>query len=112
DRMMKQGLFRAILEAHLGRPLALSPPTQSARIRYLNAPASGRIRRSASKRRAPCGDGIAEFEPLKEVGDDIRLTHSNKDYLGVLRLFSSDAANVRDTLAEWATDLEAEWEIS
>lgn len=112
DRMMKQGLFRAILEAHLGRPLALSPPTQSARIRYLNAPASGRIRRSAPKRRAPCGDGIAEFEPLKEVGDDIRLTHSNKDYLGVLRLFSSDAANVRDTLAEWATDLEAEWEIS
>ena len=48
---------------------------------------------------------------MREVGDDVRLTHSNKDYLGVLRLFSSDPSRVKDTLAEWATDLEAEWEI-
>ena len=69
------------------------------------------MRLSSCERREPCGDGIAEFEPLREVGDDVRLTHSNKDYLGVLRLFSSDPSRVKNTLAEWATDLEAEWEI-
>jgi biotin carboxylase len=111
DRMMDRGLFRAILQTHLGNPLELSPPTQAAQIRYLSASTSGRVRRSARGRTEPCGDGIAEFEPLKEVGDDIRLTHSNKDYLGVLRLFSSDPSRVKDTLAEWARDLDAEWEI-
>lgn len=102
---------RPHLQAHVGNPLELSPPTQAAQIRYLSASTSGRVRRSAPERREPCGDGIAEFEPLREVGDDVRLTHSNKDYLGVLRLFSSDPSRVKDTLAEWATDLEAEWEI-
>jgi biotin carboxylase len=111
DRMTNHGLFHAILQAHVGNPLELSPPTQAAQIRYLSASTSGRVRRSAPERREPCGDGIAEFEPLREVGDDVRLTHSNKDYLGVLRLFSSDPSRVKNTLAEWATDLEAEWEI-
>lgn len=111
DRMMHCGLFKAILNTHLGRAVELSPPDQAAQVRYLSASSNGLVRRSAAGRREPCGDGLAEFEPLRAVGDDVQVTHSNKDYLGVLRLFSSDPSQVKDTLAEWTASLEAEWEI-
>lgn len=112
DRMMDHELFRTILRTHLGHPLELTPPRQAAQVRYLSAPTSGLVSRSAPGRTEPCGDGLAEFQPLRELGDEVRLTHSNKDYLGVLRLFATDPLTVKHMLADWTASLEAQWEIS
>jgi len=112
NQMMDQQLFKAILQIHMGQPADISAPHYAACIRYLGAPRDGTILRSATGRTEPCGDGFAEFAPLKTVGENVQLTHSNRDYLGVLRLFASDEAEVSDTLARWTADLEAEWEIA
>ena len=111
NRMMDQRLFKAILQIHLGQPADVAPPQYAACIRYLGASRDGKILRSAAGRTEPCGDGVAEFAPLKAVGENVQLTHSNRDYLGVLRLFASDEAQISDTLARWTADLETEWEI-
>lgn len=111
NQMLADTLFGAILGVHLGHKVAITPPRQAARVRYLSALQSGRVRRAAVGRKAPCGDGVAEFQPLRSVGDNVRLTHSNKDYLGVLRLFSNDSTALQTTLEQWTDELSAEWEI-
>ncbi len=111
DRMMDHQLFKTILTLHLGQPLDITAPRSAAHVRYLGAPKSGTVRRAPAARTEPCGDGWVEFAPLKSDGDQVRITHSNKDYLGVLRLFASDRAQLEDMLTAWTANLETEWEI-
>ncbi|MBC7859856.1 MAG: ATP-grasp domain-containing protein [Burkholderiaceae bacterium] len=84
-------LFEIVLRLYLGEPL---PPLQLARnaalIRYFTAPSSGRL----CDMPAPFEhrtDGLRlSYRPLRAVGENISLSHSNKDYLGVLRGTAAD----------------------
>ncbi|MBQ0834719.1 ATP-grasp domain-containing protein [Marinobacter sp.] len=112
DRMLDGRWFDSVLRLHLGQPLpALEPPGQAAHVRYLMAPGSGEIVRAGSARQESCGDGGLEFKPLRKVGDEVQITHSNKDYLGILRLFASDRAMVDRALDDWSRALTEEWEL-
>ncbi|HEU4843344.1 MAG TPA: siderophore biosynthesis protein, partial [Burkholderiaceae bacterium] len=50
------------------------------------------------------------YQPLRAVGDTIALTHSNKDYLGVLRGAGPDAGTL--ALAMDAAAQRLSWEIT
>lgn len=112
DRMLGGCLFTTVLKLHLGHLLPpLDAPNQVAHVHYLTASGTGQIVRAAAPRHERCGDGELEFKPLRRVGDEVQLTHSNKDYLGVLRLFASDQAAVDGALAHWGDVLAGEWEL-
>ena len=111
DRMMDRQLFQAILQIHLGHAFSAPSARSAAKIRYLGTPRAGTIRQAPLAREESLSDGIAEFTPLKVEGDAVQLTHSNRDYLGVLRLFANDHAEVETKLQSWTTELETAWEI-
>jgi hypothetical protein len=51
----------------------------------------------------------SDYRALRQVGDQVRLSHSNKDYLGVLRLIAPDAASLDARFAATLADLH--WEL-
>lgn len=79
-------LFEQVLRLHLGEPLPeLALPQRGAWIRYFAADREGLLRQApaAFEREA---DGVRlAYRPLRAKGETIVLSHSNKDYLGVLR---------------------------
>lgn len=84
--VLKIPLFEAVLRLYLGEPLpSIQRSNNVAWIRYFTANEAGRLNHG------PDGFTLSEeafkltYLPLRKVGDMIRLTNSNKDYLGVLR---------------------------
>lgn len=84
--VLKTPLFEAVLRLYLGEPLpSIQRSNNVAWIRYFTANEAGRLNHG------PDGFTLSEeafkltYLPLRKVGDMIRLTNSNKDYLGVLR---------------------------
>jgi biotin carboxylase len=84
-------LFEWVLQAHLGQNVP-APPTTSrhARVDYVYARTGG-VLRSAPPDLDRAG---LRYRPLRAVGDTIALTHTNRDYLGVLRCVGSDRPSV------------------
>lgn len=104
-------LFEWILRAHLGERLP-DPPATS---RYgtavsLVAGRSGTIT-SAPGFEERSRDGVTLWHrPVREVGEVIRRTHTNRDYLGVIRAVGPD--RVRVDAAVDAYRAERPWVIS
>ncbi|WP_202980214.1 ATP-grasp domain-containing protein [Marinobacter fonticola] len=112
DRMLGDRWFDSVLRLHLGQSLPpLEPPRHAAHVRYLMAPGAGEIARAGAARQQACGDGELVFKPLRKVGDEVRITHSNKDYFGILHIFASDPAAVDSALDDWSGLLLDEWEL-
>lgn len=92
DRMLPEGWFTPILRLHLGDPLPpVKPAKGEALIHYVVAEQSGTLQAAPQPTSAP---GLL-YRPLKTTGDRITLSHSNKDYLGVLYLEASDDAQLK-----------------
>jgi biotin carboxylase len=103
-------LFETVLRLYLGESLpALESPARSAEIRYFPAEREGRLMK------APQGftqreEGVhLAFRPLRRTGDTITLSHSNKDYLGVLSAVGPKAELVRRAMDRAAASLA--WEF-
>lgn len=79
-------LFQQVLRLHLGQSLpALEVPQRAAWIRYFTATAAGTLRKAPPASQHD-NDGVRlTYQPLRNVGEAIQLTNSNKDYIGVLR---------------------------
>ena len=97
DRLLGGRWFPAILALHRGDALDdLLPeatPSASARIDYLVAERNGELRRAAASfTEEDQHGGWSQYQALRQAGDRIRLTHSNKDYVGVLRLVAANVA--------------------
>ena len=50
-------------------------------------------------------DSWSDYRALHQPGDEIRLSNSNKDYLGVLRLIAPNASRLGARLATALADL-------
>ncbi|GAB3382208.1 ATP-grasp domain-containing protein [Azotobacter armeniacus] len=111
DRLLPQGWFERILALHLGEPLADNRGGGGeALVHYLVAPQSGRLCQASASFREE-GDGHwTDYCALREVGEEIRLSHSNKDYLGVLRLIAPNEAALQAHFAAVRSDLR--WELA
>ncbi|WP_414057430.1 ATP-grasp domain-containing protein [Pantoea dispersa] len=106
DRMLPEGWFTPILRLHLGEPLPPVKPAQGeALIHYVVAEQSGTLQTAPQPANAP---GLL-YRPLKTTGDRIALSHSNKDYLGVLYLEASDDAQLTQLTDRTLAALK--WEI-
>nr|WP_298143135.1 ATP-grasp domain-containing protein [uncultured Pseudomonas sp.] len=110
ERLLPQGWFERILALHLGEPLApLQASAGAALVHYLVAGKSGRVHQAAASIASQQDGHWLDYRALRAVGDEVRLSHSNKDYLGVLRLIAPDAASLEARFAATLADLH--WEL-
>lgn len=111
DRLLPQGWFERILALHLGEPLDDTENSSAeALVHYLVALHGGRLQAASPSFRAEGDDYWVDYCALREVGEEIRLSNSNKDYLGVLRLIAPDAAALQARLDAARSDLR--WELA
>jgi len=103
-------LFETVLRLHLGERLpALRLADHAAHIRYFVAAGAGTVAK-APDAFAERSDAVRlSYQPLRAVGESFALTHSNKDYLGVLRGCGADAATLAAAMERAAQRLA--WEI-
>lgn len=108
---LKIALFDTVLRLYLGQPLPdLNLAGNAALIRYFTASEEGRLGVSPAAFRA-ADDGVQwHYQPLRAPGDDIRLSNSNKDYLGVLRGTGTDPQRLALAMDRVSAGLA--WEIA
>lgn len=88
DEALGLRLFERVLRLHLGAPLErMRPPPVAAGIRYFCAERSGVLARVPEAFRRTEDGHTLMFTPTRAEGTALRLTNSNRDYLGVLRGF-------------------------
>ena len=99
-------LFDLVLRVHLGESLPAEPPrpwggTGHAVIDYVVADRSGTLTAvpPAGARATGVPDVLLSFRPLREPGDHIVITHTNRDYLGVISAIGADASAVEGAVA-------------
>jgi biotin carboxylase len=88
-------LFEIILGLYAGEPLPqFDIPPRAALIRYFTADSAGRVTSAPDAFDRHSNDIRITFKPLRAIGDTVSLTHSNKDYLGVLRGTGADVQHL------------------
>jgi biotin carboxylase len=99
-------LFDLVLRVHLGESLPAEPPrpwggTGHAVIDYVVADRSGTLAAvpPAGARATGVPDVLLSVRPLREAGDHIVITHTNRDYLGVISAIGTDASAVESAVA-------------
>lgn len=111
DRIYDQQWFETILRLHRGERLTLPEATREhALVRYYVAQHEGRLATASTDQShsAPLGD--SDYRSLRQAGDDIRLSHSNKDYLGMLHVVAGNEDALRQTLH--IAEAQLHWEIA
>jgi biotin carboxylase len=111
-------LFELVLRTYLGEPLPPGPPPEPtpggthAVIDYVVADRSGFLAASppAGLQRSTEFGVTLCYRPLREVGDRITLTHTNRDYLGVITAIGAEATAVELSVAGMRTA--GNWEIT
>lgn len=104
-------LFEQVLRLHLGQPLpALDVPKRAAWIRYFTATAAGTLRHAPPASQHEVDGMRLTYLPLRKVGDAIELTHSNKDYIGLLRGSGPDTDGLAAAVERTSRTLA--WEIA
>lgn len=86
-------LFETILRLHLGEPLPdLEPGTRTAAMRYFPTEQSGELLKAPEAFNESDEGILLRYRPLRQAGDAIAISNSNKDYLGVLSASAPDVA--------------------
>jgi biotin carboxylase len=110
DEALGIRLFEQVLRLHLGAPLEMARTSPvAAGIRYFCAERSGVLSRVPAAFRRTEGELTLTFTPTRAEGTELRLTNSNRDYLGVLRGFGGTQealARAFDRIGE-----ELRWEL-
>jgi biotin carboxylase len=109
-QLLEEPLFELVLRAHLGEDVvALAPGTPRrwhGLLEWAVAERGGMLVAAPG----PVETEQVVYRPLRSVGDRITLTHSNRDYLGVLRVRGPDQDTVDAAAAGfWAG---RRWEIA
>ncbi len=104
-------VFEIVLRLYLGEPLPqLNNVPGAALIRYFTARSDGCLVQAPEPFVQQLANAQITFKPLRAIGDMISLTHSNKDYLGVLRGTGSDAQCLGQEMGRVSEQLV--WEIN
>lgn len=111
DRMFGQRWFDTILRLHLGQPLTpLQPSSAHALVRYYVAREEGRLVRSSDDRTQQREAAHITYRRLRRQGEEIRLSRSNKDYLGALSIVADTEHDLDRALH--AVEPELHWQIA
>ena len=99
-------LFELVLRVHLGESLPAAPPRPwggagHAVIDYVVADHPGTLTAVPPAGPRPSGerDVLLSYRPLRAAGDRIVITHTNRDYLGVVSAIGPDATAVENAVA-------------
>jgi len=107
-------LFDLTLRTYLGEPLPPGPPPARghAVTECAVADRSGTLRAAPDSGPQPCAEpGTAlTYWPLRTTGDHIELTHTNRDYLGVICALGPDPAAAERSIRAFRAA--APWEIA
>lgn len=104
-------LFEMVLRLYLGEPLPSIPISpETAWIRYFTANQTGKLKHAPAAFSRTEEAVTLTYTPLRHVGDEIRLTNSNKDYLGVLRGTSACHEQLAASISKNSNELA--WEIT
>ena len=102
--------FEHVIRLYMGEPLpSLQQQTRAAAIHYFTTGKEGKIFQ------LPDGFNFQEkeislrYESLKKKGDQLTLTHSNRDYLGVMSAIGPDAEQLSEVMGQHSANLN--WEI-
>ncbi|SFE29257.1 hypothetical protein SAMN02799615_00676 [Dyella marensis] len=110
DRMFGQRWFEGILRLHLGQPLAPpQPSSEHALVRYYVAREEGRLLQISDDQARQHERAHVAYRRLRQQGDEIRLSRSNKDYLGVLSIVAETEHDLGQALH--AVEPELHWQI-
>ena len=111
ERMFGQRWFETILRLHLGQPLApLQPSSEHALVRYYVAREEGRLLHISDDRARQHEHAHAAWRRLRQQGEEIRLSRSNKDYLGTLSIVAETEHHLGQALD--AVERELQWQIA
>lgn len=106
DRLLPQGWFDRIVALHLGGSLVDAQPAQSsATVHYLVADRPGRLDKASASFNVEREGHWCDYRALHLAGDTVTISHSNKDYVGVLRLIAPDDVSLETQLSSTLNDL-------
>lgn len=106
DRLLPQGWFDRIIASHLGEKLVDTQPAQAeATVHYLVADCSGRLKQASASFNIEREGHWCNYHALHNTGDTVTISHSNKDYVGVLRLIAPDEVSLEAQLNSTLNDL-------
>ncbi|EPJ91840.1 siderophore biosynthesis protein PvsA [Pseudomonas psychrophila] len=106
DRLLPQGWFDRIVAVHLGHALSAAQPAQAqATVHYLVADRSGRLDQASASFNVEREGHWCDYRALQHAGDTVTISHSNKDYVGVLRLIAPDDVSLDAQLSSTLNDL-------
>lgn len=114
DFLMQEALgidyFTTVLRVYLGEPLpSLTLDARAAAVYYFTPSEEGRITSAPPGFRHDEADISLRYEPLRKAGERLTLSHSNRDYLGVMSGVGGDADELREVMGRRSTELR--WEI-
>lgn len=111
DRMFNHHWFETILRLHRGEPLALPDATRHhALVRYYVAQQEGRLAAASSDQSLSASSGQSDYRSLRHTGDYIRLSYSNKDYLGILHVVADNEDAMHQALH--VAEARLHWDIA
>ncbi|ACO47221.1 hypothetical protein DEDE109153_06385 [Deinococcus deserti] len=103
-------LFEWVLRAHLGETLPDLPATRrTATVRYFCTRQAGTLVQAPAAQDGRAGEVDLTYRPLRHPGERVPLSHTNRDYLGVLRAVAPLGAPL-DTAAD-AFGAGLHWEV-
>ncbi|MEH6413514.1 ATP-grasp domain-containing protein [Pseudomonas sp. CGJS7] len=111
DRLFDGQWFEQILRLHLGQPLSphgWQTPKQ-ALVRYYVAEDSGRLVQASEDRVHSSERSHSVYRSLRKAGEDVRLSRSNKDYLGALSVIADSDADLVEAVS--ALEPQLQWDI-
>jgi biotin carboxylase len=105
-------LFALTLRTYVGEPLPPGPPPPARGHAVTECVAAGRSGvLTAAPRPGPQPGPVAlTYWPLRHPGDHITLTHTNRDYLGIICAVGADPAAVERSVRDLRTS--GSWEIA
>ena len=111
DRMFGQCWFDTILRLHLGEPLTpLQPSAEHAMVRYYVAREEGRLVHGSDDRTQQHEGAHVTYRRLRQQGEEIRLSRSNKDYLGALSIVAETEHELGEALR--TVEPQLQWQIA
>jgi biotin carboxylase len=104
-------LFEQVLRVHLGERLSGEPPLPAghALADYVVAGRAGTLAAAPGPVDVEDGGVRLRYRPLRPAGDRVELSHTNRDYLGVIRATGPDRLRVEAAVAAFRA--RSRWEI-
>ncbi|MFI7587530.1 acetyl-CoA carboxylase biotin carboxylase subunit family protein [Spongisporangium articulatum] len=99
-----EDVFDQVVAVHLGAPVPGQPVAggRAGLVHWVLAPGDGRLRTTARAGEHPAAGGaMVTYHPIRHDGDVVRVTGTNRDYLGSVQVVAPDDVTATRALADF-----------